>query len=381
MLELREQLLKKVAERAGELADLGLWAEQHGRLHPQAVRILEDIGVPRLFLPKSLGGLEVDPITCARVCGALADADPAAAWHTMVYNAARLMAGSWPASLVEALWLENPNTMVAASGHTPFIGRKSNSGYVVSGRNSFVSGCHHAQYLMSPMLVDQVLYTVVLPMDACQIQDNWDTAGMRGTGSNDVVAQDVLVDEQFVALIASPADGRVMQKNHHYQGRLYRGPARVVFATYIPIALSLAQRATLELAEIVAAESSPKLANRPMAQQHFGRALAAWRSARDFFYAELDRVWVQTQNGQAFTNQQRADLYLAGTHAMQASADAVKHVIDAAGSASLYKGQPLERIYRDMEALRHHGFANESRYASVAQVHWGAELDYPLLLR
>jgi hypothetical protein len=36
---------------------------------------------------------------------------------------------------------------------------------------------------------------------------------------------------------------------------------------------------------------------------------------------------------------------------------------------------------RDMETLRHHGFANESRFGSVAQLRWGAELDYPLMLR
>ena len=66
---------------------------------------------------------------------------------------------------------------------------------------------------------------------------------------------------------------------------------------------------------------------------------------------------------------------------MQTCAEIVRHVADAAGSNVLARGQPLERIMRDMEALKHHGFANESRYASVAQVLWGAELDYPLLLR
>jgi hypothetical protein len=47
----------------------------------------------------------------------------------------------------------------------------------------------------------------------------------------------------------------------------------------------------------------------------------------------------------------------------------------------IYRNSPLERIVRDMETLRHHGFANERRYGSVSQVKWGAELDYPLLLR
>jgi hypothetical protein len=54
---------------------------------------------------------------------------------------------------------------------------------------------------------------------------------------------------------------------------------------------------------------------------------------------------------------------------------------NVAGTTMTEGGHPLDRINRDMETLRHHGFVNESRYASVAQVLWGAELDYPAMLR
>ena len=66
---------------------------------------------------------------------------------------------------------------------------------------------------------------------------------------------------------------------------------------------------------------------------------------------------------------------------MQSSAHVVRWVADAAGTSVIYQHTPLARILRDMETLRHHGFASESRYGSVAQQLWGAELDYPLLLR
>ena len=81
------------------------------------------------------------------------------------------------------------------------------------------------------------------------------------------------------------------------------------------------------------------------------------------------------------TPEQKADLYLAGTHAVQSSAQVVRWVADAAGTSVIYSERPLERIVRDMETLRHHGFANESRYGSVAQLYWDADLDYPLMLR
>ena len=99
------------------------------------------------------------------------------------------------------------------------------------------------------------------------------------------------------------------------------------------------------------------------------------------FYDALQQAWDQAGEGQVADDVDRADLYLAGTHAVQSCAEVVRHVADIAATAMIAKGSELERIGRDMETLRHHGFVNESRYASVAQGHWGAELDYPAMLR
>ena len=65
-----------------------------------------------------------------------------------------------------------------------------------------------------------------------------------------------------------------------------------------------------------------------------------------------------------------------------ASAEVVRLVAEAAGSSVIYTTSPLERLVREtLEVLRHHGFTNEQRFGSVAQVMWDAPLDYPVLLR
>ncbi len=376
----RETLVANAEGIAETLIAHAPWAELHGRLHDTAVAALVSAGVPRLYLPESLGGLAVDPVTCAQVAETLADADTAAAWHVMVFNAARIMGARWPGAMVRGLWHDNPDTLVAASGHTPLLGKKESGGYRVTGTNSFVSGCHHADYMFAPMVCEGNMGFVVVPMTECRIEDNWDTLGMRGSGSNDVTVENALIDADMVAWHSDKTP-----INEYYDGRLYRCPSRLVFATYIPVALSLARRALAELALLaenkVPYASDAKLKNRAVAQMHYGRGLAKFRSTHRYFYATLDAVWQQAGEGHTFTDEDRADLYLAGTHTMQTCAEIVRHVADAAGSNVLARGQPLERIMRDMEALKHHGFANESRYASVAQVLWGAELDYPLLLR
>lgn len=377
--------LRAAQAQQGQIAAHSEWAEEHGRLHSDVVDELVEVGVGRLYLPTQLGGYALPPAECALVAEALAQADASAAWYVMVFNAARLMASTWPRETVEMLWADNPDCLVAASGHTPMQVVPADGGYVVQGQNSFVSGCHHAKFMMAPALLrasansDPEPCTVVVPMSECEILPNWDTLGMRGTGSNDVLVPQVRVAKDHVF---TPQEAG---SNGLYSDALYRAPARVVFATYVPVALKLAEQAIEELSNLAGIKvpyaTDKKLAHKSIAQQHFARALAHWRSARTYFYAALDDTWRRALAGDTFSEVDRADLYLAGTHALQTSAIAVRHVMDAAGSSSLRKGSVLERIHRDMETLRHHGFASESRYASVAQVHWGVDLDYPLLLR
>jgi alkylation response protein AidB-like acyl-CoA dehydrogenase len=369
------------AEVAARQAD---WAEAHGRLADETVAALLAAGIARLYLPESLGGLEVDPVTCARVTERLALADPSAAWFVMVSNSAKLMAAAWPEPMVEHL-LGDPDAVVAASGNRPYRAVPDGEGFRISGVNSFVSGCHHARWLLSPARFDESgadVRTVVLPMSECEIVDNWQVLGMRGTGSNDVKATDVWIPE--IQTLRMPEPG-AQQRNRYYQGALYRCPGRIIFATYVPVTLVLAQQALATLDALAEGKTpyaeAKKLKHRSIAQIKSGKALATYRASRGYFFDALADAWARAQSGLDASAEDKADLYLAGTHAVQSSATVVRLVADAAGSSVTYQGSPLERILRDMETLRHHGFANESRYGSVSQLRWGAELDYPLMLR
>lgn len=360
-------------------------AEVDGRLSDATVAALLGAGVSRLYLPESLGGLELDPVNCALICERIARADPAAAWFIMVANSAKLMAAYWPEETVAHLLSGDPDVVIAASGNRPFLARKDGDGYLISGVNSFVSGCHHAEWLLSPAIFDEAgtdVRTILLPMAQCSIVDNWQALGMRGTGSNDVRADDVRIEE--IQTVQMPVPGSE-QRNRYYQGALYRCPSRVIFATYVPVTLVLAEQALAELDDLAQGKTpyaeAKKLKHRSVAQIKSGKALAIFRSARSLFFDALEEAWLRASAGVDASPEDKADLYLAGTHAVQSSATVVRLVADAAGTSVIYQGNPLERIVRDMETLRHHGFASESRYGSVTQLRWGADLDYPLLLR
>lgn len=375
-------LLAQVEAAAAVVGGHRDWAEANGRLADEAVQALLAAGIARLYLPEALGGREVDPVTCAEVTAALARADSAAGWFVMVANSAKLMAAGWPEETVAAILAEDPDVVVAASGNRPFRLEPSGEGYRVNGVNSFVSGCHHARWFLSAALLDGQPRMILLPMDQCEIVDNWHSLGMRGTGSNDVQVSDVWIP---AVQVVEPAEPGRIRRNRYYEGAVYRCPGRIIFATYVPVALTLAEQALAELDTLVSDKTpyaeAKKLRHRSVAQIKGGRALAVYRSAHGYFHDALATAWKRAQGGREATPEEKADLYLAGTHGVQAAADVVRLVADAAGTSVIYQGHPLERIVRDMETLRHHGFANESRYGSVSQLRWDAELDYPLMLR
>ncbi len=357
------------------------WSEEKGYMHPSTIDALTQIGVPRFFLPTGLGGYEITPIECACVTEAIADIDASAAWYVMVYNAARLASATWSDEVIEMIFRENPDTLVSASGNSPYQAVEKEDCYQIDGVNHFASGCRYAKWMLSPVRLDNELATVLLPMEDCEILDDWDSLGMRGSGSNSVRANQLCVPKNLINLPSNNSSGN----NRYYSGLLYKSPARIVFATYVPIAFSLARK-SLALLQDLALEKTPyatntKLKNRKLAQSHFGKARAIYRAARSFFYEELEKAWVFTKEEREFTEEDKADLYLAGVHAVQECAQVLSLVSNAAGTSVTDRKHPLERIRRDMETLRHHGFVNESRYSSVAQVFWGAEIDYPLILR
>ncbi len=67
------------------------------------------------------------------------------------------------------------------------------------------------------------------------------------------------------------------------------------------------------------------------------------------------------------------------TNAMSSAARAVELMWSVAGTSGIYTRSPLERYFRDMQVLRHHGFAAESRYETVGQVYLGLPADFPVI--
>ncbi len=397
------ELLSRVDAISEVIVNHRAQAEHNAELSSPVVQALHSSGLTNLYLPRALGGLEAAPLAVAEAVEAVARLDTAAAWMLMVANVPRFLASSWPAELVEEVWGEQPHALAAISGNQIFSATPCAGGYRVSGHTGFASGCNHAQWFMAPARIEDDVRpdTVAAPgtlrgpdpakspgpkrgmlllrMADCEVMPNWDVLGMRGTGSHDVRATDLFVASRYLIRF-----GPGSTANHYYSGPLYHCARRVVFATYVPISLAVAERGLAALSGLAESKvpyaSEQTLKHRALAQHKFGRALALYRSGRLYFHDALARAMANAEAGAVPSERQRADLYLASVQAVQSAAESLRLVADAAGTSIIYAQSPFERLVRDMEVLRQHGFTSDNRYANVAQVYWGAALDYPALL-
>jgi hypothetical protein len=79
------------------------------------------------------------------------------------------------------------------------------------------------------------------------------------------------------------------------------------------------------------------------------------------------------------TLEDKAGLLLAATHTNQSCEQAVDLMYSAAGTTGIYTRNKLAHYFTDMQVIRQHGFANESRYETAAQVFLCLQPDLPVL--
>ncbi|MDQ4098281.1 MAG: acyl-CoA dehydrogenase family protein [Actinomycetota bacterium] len=365
--------------------------ERARRLPAATLEALREAGFLRLYVPESLGGLETDPVTCARVVEEVAAHDSAAGWAVMVANSVAWWCRALPTEGPEEIYADDPDAFIATAFHPPVAAAEVAGGYRLTGRAPLASNVDDAPWLMLTALVmddgeprrvdgSPVVIGAIFPTREARIEDTWHSMGMRGTGSNDVSVEDV-----FVPAARTFAFDPAFEPGRHYRGSLYRAPALgAALAPWATVALAVARGAIGELCQLAQGKtpfvSTIPLRERPSAQAKVGRAEALLRSARLLLYDTLAEAWARTLRDEQSSLAQKSDLLLASVHAVQSAAAAVELMYLAGGSTGIYARSPLERHFRDVEVLRQHGFLSDNRYETSGQVLLGLPPDLGLVV-
>ena len=365
-------------------------AERDRRLARPVIDAMRGAGLFRMFTPRALGGLETDPVTLARVAEEIAGFDSAAGWALQAGNTGAWWASHLPAAGVAELFADGPDLLMAASFSPPHRVEEVDGGYRFTGRGPLASTIHDSAWVMMTGFVldgDRPRMTpagpdvvaVAMRTSEVDIVDTWRSLGMRGTDSNDAAANGVFVPASRSFHVAPEFD-----RARGFEGPLYRMPALASVSSVVaPVAMAVARGAITELRDLAGRKtplgSMKTLRDRSTTQAALAEAEGLLRAARLLFYDTLAATWRRAVAGEAATLEQKADLMLAGVHAVRSAARAADLVHRTCGTSGIYARNRLERHFRDAHTVSHHGFLCESRLETVGQVFLGVEPEFAMV--
>jgi len=118
---------------------------------------------------------------------------------------------------------------------------------------------------------------------------------------------------------------------------------------------------------------------RGVIQRKLGKAEALVRSSRVYLHDTISKCWQRISAGESISLEEKAGLLLAACHTNQSCVEAVELMYTAAGSSGIYKKNKMAHYLMDAQVLRQHGFMNESRYETAAQIFFGLPPDLPIV--
>lgn len=359
--------------------------ERTARVH----RAIRQEGLFALMLPKALGGMEV-PLTLAMsVWEATSKIDSSAGWNLSQAGGAMMMLSNMGASGIERIMAVDPLPVFAGAAFPPGKAIKVDGGYRVTARVPFASGCRQADWLFLPGVVctedGPVMDPVAQRPEVCmaffrreevEIIDTWHVLGMRGTESSDIQVSDAFVpDDLAVKLGGGGADG----PHPAFTGPLYRMGAWPVINGEAVAALGIAAAAIEDFLELagtkVPATTQVKLCERELAQAAVAKARMLLESARHYLHATSAEGYAAAAAGQPLSTDMKISLQLANCHVVQACAQAVDLVFEAAGTSAIRQEQPLERHFRDVHVITQHMTKNSQRLVSAGRMMFGMTPD------
>lgn len=350
------------------------------------VNKLIEAGLCRLTVPESLGGHEAEPLVSFDVYEELASADASVAWIAWNNSLPGLLS-RYLSNAVRAELFTDTHRLFANSTRPSGRAVIRPGGFRVSGRWSLVSGCELADWIPlmciittaeggQRMLADGVpeMRMAYVPKGSYKILDTWRSGGLRGTGSHDIVVDDIFVPGELTFSLEGP---------DHIDRPLYRMPfAATLGAWCAAICLGIARAAIDTLLELgcskVTEDPGPGLRDRLAVQAIVASSTAALEAARLLLRDALGDIWKACDSGMPASDIQRARMWGSIVHAAQIAKTTVTSMYEAAGASALYIDCSIEQAHRDIHAVLQHVVLQRFWLEQAGRVRLGLKPTHPL---
>lgn len=362
--EERNRLVTVAASLRELLAENAAAADRDRRVPEHVITALADAGLFKLTVPKRYGGHQADIRTVIDVAATLAEGCGSTAWVVTLINTVGIAVGMLSEQAQDEVFGADPEARVAGVFAPRGTSRREDGGFRVSGEWYYGSGSLHADWVMVGFpIVDDTGETVdfglgLIPRADYEIKDTWFVVGMRGSGSNAIVVDDVFIPDHRILSVGGAIDGRF--PTEFKDEALYRSAFHPAFTLVLTGAQLGMGRAALKLAVDLAGNRT--IANTIYTRQRdsvgfqlqIADAATLIDTAHLHVYRAAQDIDDAARRGENPGYRLRARLRSDAARAATCVKDALDLLITAHGAGSFAESSPIQRMWRDSNiALRH----------------------------
>lgn len=340
--------------------------------------------MPRLLLPRSVGGDEVEPWVYMRVIEEISRFDGSLGWNLFVANSAALIAPFIPLESARTIYAD-PRAAIAWGPPNQHKAIAVPGGYRITGEWHFASGCRQATWMGAHAQVVEpdgtlrlnrfgrpTVRTLLYPAEHAVHIEDWNTLGMRGTASEGYTLNNLFVPEEFTGTREDPTLRRDT-------GPLYAFTMQGLYAVGVSAVAFGIARAMLDALKSLAADKAPRglvrMADSPVVQSEFAKREAVLGAARAYLVETLRDIYDKADDVEAIDTEDRVSLRLACAHGTHAAIEIADYVYKAAGTSAIFKGTPFERRFRDMHTLSQQIQSRDAHFEAVGRVMFNGDPD------
>jgi len=380
VLDAVRDLLPQLRERADEAERLRVVPES-------SIKDLEASGFFRLLQPRRFDGLESDPVDFYAAVRLIASACGSTGWVSSVLGVHPWQVALFHDKAQRAVWGEDTSTRLSSSYAPTGKALQVEGGYQLSGRWSFSSGCDHATWVLLGGLVSndegQIVdfKTFMVPRADYAIEDVWNVVGLRGTGSNDIVVDDVFVPTEFTLSMSDT--GRCFGPGQEQNtSDLYKLPFHSIFTSTITAPIvgmatgAYSEHVEMQRKRVRAAYIAEKAVNDPFASVRIARASSEIDAAWALLMNNIREMQELVAQGEKIPLTLRLKVRRDQVIGTERAVSAIDTLFEASGGRALAEGTYLQRAWRDAHAGRVHA-ANDPERALVmyGSLEFGQKID------
>jgi resorcinol 4-hydroxylase (FADH2) len=364
-----EELIERARAMVPEIRSLAEETERNRNVLPHIIDKIREAELLRTCRPKEFGGFEYDGETALRIAMTISAACASTGWavNGAVSNGRSI--AHFPIEAQREVWDGDEDPFTCACFAPTGTAVPADGGYVLSGTWSFASGCDASSWIKLGAFITPPGATppfegafFLLPIDDVEIVDNWFVCGLAGTGSKDIVVREAFVPARRVLLFADARSGTAPGAKHH-NNPLYRMPLLIHGASMLASTAVGAARgaldAYLEMTRVRRTRGALAGGQLPMAefatiQLRYAEAAAAVESAELILLTDMREMTNKLYAGEEITVADRIRCRRNQAWVTRLAVQAVDALNASTGGYGLHLGNPVQRAWRDANAVARH---------------------------